>query len=290
MPNVIYARDISEIHNTLIAVKAEVDRRNGMVDELADENGELSPEATAQIGPRIILVMEEMNATMNRLNAYWKKIKEKDDPAVSPAVEALADILFMGRAVLTNIIAVAQMMTAKTLGGPEARENFATRIMARYTMNAWKMLAPEVWPMPRSSRHHGRAQVVMGGAARETQVVLFTTAEARAWGLSGAVARIVLPDSALLPAANVPAVPATATPADQVNQGGTVPALPDSVTIREAIDTGTLTVSIEVARAARKRDPDFPSPDGIRDGAMVYDPDALTRWEANRPRALKMAE
>lgn len=284
MPNVIYARDIAEIHNTLISVKTELDRRNGLVDELADENGDLPPEAKSQMGPRILLVMEEMNATARRLADYWRKVKTKEDPAVSPAVEALGDILFMGRAVLVNVIAVAQMMTAKTLGGPEARENFATRIMARYTVNAWKMLAPEVWPMPRSSRHAGRLQVVIGGSARETQGVYFTSAEARSWGLCGAVSAIALPDAEAAADTPRPSVPGAT---DQGNGAGTVPAAPEPVTLREACSAGLLSVSLDVARAARKRDPDFPRTAGIKDGAMTYDPASLARWEANRPMALK---
>lgn len=282
LPNVVYARDIAEIHNMLLAVKSEVDRRNVLADDLADDDGSIPPEALERIGPRILLVMEEMNATANRLSAYWRKVKDKSDPAVSPAVEALGDILFMGRAVLVNIIAVAQMMTAKALGGPEARENFATRIMARYTVNAWKMLVPEVWPMPRSSRHAGRVQVVIAGTARETQVVYFTPAEARQWAGSGLVSRFAIPLAGELPEGHVPAL---RDAPGQGNEPGTVPALTGPVTLREACDQGILAVSLESARAARKRDPEFPSPAGIHDGTMAYDPEALARWQDNRPRA-----
>jgi hypothetical protein len=40
-------------------------------------------------------------------------------------------------------------------------------------------LAPEVHPTPKSTKRHGRAQVVIGGSDRETQVLFFT--EAREW-------------------------------------------------------------------------------------------------------------
>ncbi|MFE5198822.1 hypothetical protein ACFQ93_34815 [Streptomyces sp. NPDC056601] len=53
-------------------------------------------------------------------------------------------------------------------------------------MNAWRMLALEVHPAPKSTKHHGRAQVVIGGSARETQVLLFTSpgrpGRSRCWG------------------------------------------------------------------------------------------------------------
>jgi len=281
LPNVIYCRSIAEIHNMLIALGAEVERRNELADELADDDGNIPDEAYAEIGQRIEIVCEEMNATINRLNAHWRKIKAKNDPSVSPAVEALGDVLFMGRAVRVNVLAVAQMMTARALGGPEARENFATRILARYTMNAWKMLVPEVWPMPKSSRHLGRVQVVNAGVARETQVVFFTPKEAREWALSGSVSRIV---DTPLSGSQVAYVPRSQVPPTRGGGGGTVPALPGPVTLREAVDSGALTISLESARAARKRDPEFPPAAGIRDGATTYEPAALTSWERNRAR------
>jgi hypothetical protein len=285
LPNVVYARSIPEIHNMLLAVKAEVDRRNELVDELADDDGNVPAEALAQIGPRILLVMEEMNATAGRLTAHWRKTKDKSDPAVSPAVEALGDILFMGRAVLVNVIAVAQMMTAKTLGGPEARENFATRIMARYTVNAWKMLVPEVWPMPRSSRHAGRVQVVIAGTARETQVVYFAPAEARQWATSGLVSRFAIPDAtAALTGSQGPAVqgsgPVRLTGPDVHLVGESEP-----LGLREAIDSGALTCSLDVARWARANDPEFPRTRGKRGQEFLYLPGELAAWQANRPRA-----
>lgn len=52
-------------------------------------------------------------------------------------------------------------------------------------MNAWRMLAPEVHPAPKSTKHPGRAQVVIGGSASETQVLFFTDAEAREWATTG---------------------------------------------------------------------------------------------------------
>jgi hypothetical protein len=281
LPNVIYCRSIAEIHNMLIALGAEVERRNERADELADDDGNIPDEAFAEIGPRLEIVCEEMNATANRLGAYWRKIKDKNDPAVSPAIEALNDVLFMGRAVRVNVLAVAQMMTARALGGPEARENFSTRILARYTMNAWKMLVPEVWPMPKSSRHLGRVQVVNAGVARETQVVFFTSKEAREWALSGVVSRIT---ESALSGSQVARVTAPTGTAIREDGDVTVTALPGPVTLREAIDSGILTVSVESARMARHRDPEFPPAAGIRDGAMTYEPAALTSWERNRPR------
>lgn len=137
------------------------------------------------IGPRLLILLEEVNATMKQLARHWEKTRESGDPKVSPAVDALNEILYMGRQLRMHVLLVAQSATARALGGPEVREQFSTRILARYSLNAWRMLAPEVHPAPKATKHHGRAQVVSGGSARETQVLFFTEAEAREWATTG---------------------------------------------------------------------------------------------------------
>lgn len=91
----------------------------------------------------------------------------------------------MGRQVRLHVLLVAQSATARAIGGPEMRENFSTRILVRYTLNAWRMLVPEVSPIPMPSDHHGRVQVVTRGRAKETQVLNLSNAEAREWAMSG---------------------------------------------------------------------------------------------------------
>lgn len=277
LPNVAYFRDVADIHDALISLGEEGHRRNLIVD---DWEGEDDPD----VGPRLVVLCEEMNATRSRLKKYWAEIREKSDPKESPAVSSLAEVLFMGRAVKMNVLAVAQSATAQALGGPEMRENFATRILARYTRNAWMMLAPEVQPVPRSTRHVGRAQVVLGGAAAETQVVFFTEDEARDWAVSGTVA--AAPDLGARPT-----VPGARVPVDLAKQPETVPgrhlaavpSAPAPVGLAAAVRDGILTVTLASARAARQRDPEFPAPAGTRGQEKLYDPEALRSWERNRP-------
>ena len=83
------------------------------------------------------------------------------------------------------MLLVAQSATARAIGGPEMRENFSTRILVRYTLNAWRMLVPEVSPIPMPTEHPGRVQVVTRGRAQETQVLNLSNAEAREWATSG---------------------------------------------------------------------------------------------------------
>jgi hypothetical protein len=92
-----------------------------------------------------------VNATMAQLKHYWERIHESGDPRVSPAVDALAEILFIGHVVRLHVLLVAQSAKARAIGGPEPRENFATRILVRYTLNAWRMLVPGVSPAPAPS-------------------------------------------------------------------------------------------------------------------------------------------
>jgi hypothetical protein len=188
MPNVTYLRDIGDIHDALVSLGAEGNRRNHIVDDWEGDDRQ------APVGPRTGIILEEANATISKLKRYWGQVRKTKadedgpaDPKESPAIDALREILFMGRAVKMHMFLVAQSATAAALGGPEVRECFSTRILARYTRNAWMMLVPEVQPIPRSTRHIGRAQVVLGGVASETQVAFFTDSEARSWALGGTV-------------------------------------------------------------------------------------------------------
>ncbi|MFJ7199762.1 MULTISPECIES: hypothetical protein [unclassified Streptomyces] len=173
LPGVTYCRDIADIHDQLIAPGTIGRRRTRVAEELGID---ADPRA---IGPRLLTLLEEVNATMKQLARYWEKTREPGDPKVSPAVDALNEILYVGRQLRMHVLLVAQSATARALGGPEVREQFSTRILARYSVNAWRMLAPEIHPAPKSTRHHGRAQVVSGGSARETQIPFLTEAEAR---------------------------------------------------------------------------------------------------------------
>ncbi|MEU7088125.1 helicase HerA domain-containing protein [Streptomyces achromogenes] len=182
VPGVTYCRDIAEIHDALIRLAQEGRHRIRLAEQLADDVLEREP---WRVGPRLVILLEEVNATMGQLKRYWARIRESGDPKESPAVDALAEILFMGRQVRLHVLLVAQSATARAIGGPEMRENFSTRILVRYTLNAWRMLVPEVSPIPMPSQHNGRVQVVTRGRAQETQVLNLSNEEAREWAMSG---------------------------------------------------------------------------------------------------------
>ncbi|MER6914610.1 hypothetical protein ABT354_23295 [Streptomyces sp. NPDC000594] len=133
VPGVTYCRDIAVIHDALIGLAREGRRRLDLAEQLADDVLEREP---WRVGPRLVILLEEVNATMAQLKRHWARIRESGDPKTSPAVDALAEILFMGSQVRLHVLLVAQSATARAIGGPEMHENFATRILVRYTLNA----------------------------------------------------------------------------------------------------------------------------------------------------------
>ncbi|MFC9595787.1 helicase HerA domain-containing protein [Streptomyces sp. NPDC056944] len=276
IPGVNYCRDIADIHDALLHLGAEGQRRIRLAEELGDDVLAAEP---GQAGPRIVILLEEINATMTQLRRYWEKIRESGDPKTSPAIDALAEILFMGRQVRLHVLLVAQSATARALGGPEMRENFSTRILVRYTLNAWKMLVPEVHPAPKPTRHPGRVQVVLGGTARETQVLNLSEAQARAWAMAGAAGHtspltLLKPPAPAKPQPNPEPVPEPerSLPED------------DYVGLRAA-QRELSGITLAALRWARANDPEFPTPGGKKGAEFLYRLSELQQWARNRPRA-----
>jgi hypothetical protein len=297
LPSVRYCRDIGEIHRALVELGAEGHRRNIVVDEWDGS-------AEAPVGPRMGILLEEANATISKLKRYWAAVRDKDDPKESPAIDGLREILYMGRAVKMHVLLVAQSATANALGGPEVRECFAVRILSRYTRNAWNMLVPEVQPIPRSTRHVGRAQVVLGGVAHETQVAFFTDREARDWALSGTVAAPIDghqehgqgdtsrgAEGSSSHVTGEPLLRDVAPPRLTLVKGGpeaqVVPPMPQTppqvkrYTLAEACREGIVPLKPDALRSAKKRDTEkgeFPEGENGR-----WTAEELTRWYRNRP-------
>lgn len=320
LPGVEYNRDIAEIHNALIRTAAEGMRRFALIEDALDAGEDAD---SINVGPRIFLLLEELNATISKLASHWAKIRPNGGPRVSPAIEALGEVLFMGREAKIHVIAVGQLMTAKALGGPEMRECFSTRILARYSRNAWKMLVPEVWPAPKSSRHSGRVQVVLAGEAYETQVLFAKDAEAREWVLSdpapqriGEPAPMTAPPSFGAPEVTASQQghtlgdsPVTVTghassafmssedqPAGMIPPNlrvipggqpyGQTPDAEELIGLRDACQTLIPHVSLTSARAARARDDEFPQPAATgAGGEHLFRKEDLIRWGRNRQRA-----
>ncbi|MGP4004410.1 hypothetical protein [Streptomyces sp. 8N706] len=104
-------------------------RRIRLAEQLGDDVLDREP---WRVGPRLVILLEEVNATMTQLKRYWAKKRESGDPRESPAVDALAEILFMGRQVRLHVLLVAQSATARAIGGPTATSAVTLLLAGRH--------------------------------------------------------------------------------------------------------------------------------------------------------------
>jgi hypothetical protein len=281
LPNVMIARRPHEIHRALIWLGGEVERRN----EVALAGADIDGNVHSVVGPRLIVVCEELNATVARLRAHWRDVRagDRDLPQRSPALEALDSVSFMGRQVLVNIFYIGQRLSVKASGGDgDARENIGVLAFSRYSASNWKMLAGD-YPMPPKSLTPGRLQVVTD-RVRETQGVFMSAREARALALAGTVT----PLPAGMPGAvsGTPRVSIDASPEQGLSQSYTTP-LPvrgGPVILSEAVADGLVSLKLGALRKASQR-PGFPPHTGMRGLAKEYDALALADWDEARKAA-----
>lgn len=156
-----YADDTASIGHVLVNLGRELHRRNQVV---RDWQG---PEADAPVGPRIIVLFEETNATLTRLKALDKSAVHGE----GGALDAFADLLFMGRSVRMHVIAFAQLASYRSGMTADLLENFGTKVMVGYSAKAWKWLVPECGRFQVAPSGVGRAMVVRAARATETQLV-----------------------------------------------------------------------------------------------------------------------
>jgi hypothetical protein len=252
---VTYATKPAAMHAALVWAGELADQRNSQA--LHEDDG-WDP------GHRVLVLAEELNGTIGQLRAHWDDVRETGSPKVSPALRALGEILYMGRSAKVNVVGVAQMLTARAIGGPESRENFGIRCLARYSSNSWRMLAGI--PMPPPSRALGRWQVVVGGQTTECQVAYLTPAQCRQ--LAHVPGSAAAPDRP--PTCNVPG--------DTAPTGDTPPAV---LSLSDAVAEGLLPWSKEATKKRLQRDPNRPVPVGKRGRQTdLYDRQDLLSWAA----------
>lgn len=272
LPNVVIYRRPAEIHGALIWLGGEVQRRNEVALAGADMDGNVH----ADVGPRIIIIAEELNATVDELRGYWRELGEKGR---SPALTAFDKVSFTGRQAKAHIVYIGQSLSAKAMGGGrDSTENMGVIALARYKPRTWKMLASD-YPMPPVDLTPGRLQVV-SSRVQAAQGIFMTPAEAKAFALSGVVSPLPygMPggprDTADTGRRDI-AVHALELRKTDVS----APSETGPVTLRQAVEAGLLPgLNLAGARTARHRDPAFPARTG-RDGlAEMYDPKALADY------------
>lgn len=282
LPNVIIARSAAEIHAILIWLAVELERRNGVALKHADAEGNVPPNLAHLIGPRLVVCAEELNATAKVLRQHWTRIRTKDDPTRSPALDALDSLSLMGRQAMMNVIYIGQRLSVRATGGDgDARENIGVIAFGRYSPSNWKMLAPD-FQMPPKSLTPGRLQVV-SDKVQEVQCPNVTALEARHLATAGTLAAFP-PDA---PGARV--IAGSVLAIDSREHGPVIcdspvsPVLaPGVVTLAEAVKLEVVGCSLSALRQARHRGqlPD-PLPD-LRGMAQQWNAEELRLWDLAR--------
>ncbi|WP_406404171.1 hypothetical protein [Streptomyces uncialis] len=167
LPTVTHRGNIAGIHDALTGLATELQRRLRLDGDLTGV-------------PRLIVAMDEADATVRQLARYWKTFRRNDEPRTSPAVIALEEAIWAGREARIHVILDGR--ANRILAGTSAREQFATVILSRVTTDTWRRLAPIAVPAPKQSRHPGRFHVIQHDRpVHETQAVVMTDAEVVDW-------------------------------------------------------------------------------------------------------------
>jgi hypothetical protein len=246
LPGVEMYRDAASGHDALVAWADEQRRRSGARWDRTGEDFQ-----------RTLIVLEELNSTVPILRAHWARTKERGDAARSPAMDAILTMVCTGRAVKMNVIAVAQQLTAASLGGGAVRENFGVRVLSRFTVNTTKMLIPEITPPPRSSRHKGRMTLAVDGEAFDVQGGYLTEAETITWATNGVAQTDVrqVGGNSLTRENELLDLPREA--GAEVRHLHPVPTY-EEISLSDFAEREAL--SLKGLRNARDRDPEFPEP------------------------------
>lgn len=295
LPNVAYCKTPMQIHRMLMWLAGDEDGRMGEIqrrNEVADASADIEGKITANVGPPIFVIVEELNATQRVLTRLWQReLRAKGDPMRSPASDALDEGLFIGRQVRVFFYLICQRGSVKAVsgagGGGDARDNIGVWVMYDPSPATFRMIG---WDhdLPPAAGHQGRKQIVTAHGVRESQNILMTGAEARALATAGTVAvpRGDMPFTGDR-YRDVPDVPAIGGGRMGSGKGATVPDIPrggppgrpDAVTIKEAIDAGWFgDRDYEAVRKQLQRDSNAPSRIGKRGNAHTYDEEALYEY------------
>lgn len=283
LPNAAWAGSDEEVHNALVWLGRELRRRNQVALAAMDIEGNVR----ADVGPRLLVVIEELNLLAPRLRAYWRA---SGDGSPSPAVEALAAVSAAGRAARINLLPIAQRLSAAVMGGGDARTNVGIRILGRYDPQAWNMLAGE-FPMPPVDDTPGRVQVVTSKVT-ECQVALLSGAEAVRFATDGVLTPCPagMPGVCGLPDPGVtgtsPELPPAETP--PMSPGSPPPGVippASGIPLREACERGILPVGVATAKVWRRRYRDFPAPVAHDGMTQLFDPGELHQFAQSRRKS-----
>ena len=296
LPNVRYADTAQEIHEALLWLSDELDRRSTVTKQHADIRGDVDP---ALVGPRLMVVGEEINTLEIDVMRYWRTIRDpRNDPIRPTSLAALGRSLNMGRARRINAVLIAQELLVQSIGGPAAKTNLSTRILGRANTPTWNKLAPECkvnGRYPKKLMRQGRVYLVTGDEPVPVQTMKVDEQTAIEWSTNGIVS--VFPseggrsanarDSYSQKTGSEPtSLPHLFDLDEDDDDLDEIDALDldesaEAVTLAEAAER--LALSIKTLRNARDRHPRFPEPVESEPGkASKYDFIELEKWALDR--------
>lgn len=178
-PNIHYADTDASVGAALVNLGRELHRRNQVV---RDFPGDV---ADAPVGPRVIVIFEETNATLTHLKDLDKTVATGG----YKALDAFRDLMFMGRAVKMHVLAFAQLASYRSGLTADLIENFGTKVLIGASQKAWKWLVPECGTFRSTPEIDGRALVCRGSKSREAQLLWIPEAEAEGLVLAAPLAQ-----------------------------------------------------------------------------------------------------
>jgi hypothetical protein len=192
LPNVALLIKPALMFHALLAIQKEVHRRNDVAFEADIEDDQ------PDTGTRIIVALEEMNTLRNMLTRYWnsiRKLPEWETWTTNPALDALSDIVQMGRFVRVHVVMVGQRASVDSLGGGtrggDIRESFFFRVLLQAQAQTWRMLVPglKTADIPGASRKRGRGHLAFGVEHHAFQGVDLREVDAQKAAKSGIVTK-----------------------------------------------------------------------------------------------------
>ena len=180
LPNVINAHDTADLHLALTWLGKELLRRTKAAYYSAGGTGRVR----GSVGPRIIVLCEELNYGMPGLKDHWQRDPRPGQeaseggpgsglPKQSPAIAGLSAMSCAGRASDIHEWLIAQLLTVESTGVKDStiRTNAGIKAMIRHDGPGWAMAVGKHVPMP-AAVHDPRPDTASNRrrAARETQV------------------------------------------------------------------------------------------------------------------------
>ncbi|MFI9019162.1 hypothetical protein ACIGZI_34555 [Streptomyces griseus] len=167
LPTVTHRENVAGIHDALVGLGEELERRLTLTETELDAT------------PRLIVAVDSAYHALRQLTRYWETFRDKDNPHMAPAVTALQAALWTGRAARVHVL--LNGMPATSIPRATPHDMFGTVILARVSTTTWQRLAPLAGPAPKPSKHQGRGHVIQHDEVHETQAIWMTDADVVTW-------------------------------------------------------------------------------------------------------------